>query len=348
LKPDFDAAQLKPEQLVEPQPDDADIVKALVEIEQATHRPAAFPPSRANDQPEDRANQAVLPEPSLVAKLLLAQRPKILIVYAMVIFLALNLMRLESFKRERSPGLIRSTAAKHVVDQAAQNEIESLLARVQAGDRDAASDLLERAPSLAGKIQRTASTSRSIDIAMNLPDLKQREAALEASLALDGIPKGEAAIQRLEPQLSTPVGRAWALWMLGALGNRGVDPVHIAKIIGAYIDNPDANTRAAAVNGLAVLGTDETIPMLLDRFRNDPSPVVEERAACGLAESGMYTHEQRMIAAATLVGWLDDSLLSAEQHRWTIQALADIAHQNFGNDSAAWRSWYESARGAAS
>ena len=134
--------------------------------------------------------------------------------------------------------------------------------------------------------------------------------------------------------------------MLGAMGNRGVDPVHTAKMIGAYIDNPDASTRAAAVNGLAMLGTDETIPMLLDRFRNDPSPVVQERAACGLAESGMYTDEQRVFAAATLVSWLDDSLLSPQQHTWTIQALGDISHQNFGNDSAAWRSWYESARPA--
>jgi HEAT repeat protein len=132
--------------------------------------------------------------------------------------------------------------------------------------------------------------------------------------------------------------------MLGALGNRGVDPVHTAKIIGAYLADTDVAVRAAAVNGLAILATDETIPMLLDRFRNDPSPIVQERAACGLAESGMYTHEQRMTATASLVGWLDDSTLSPGQRAWAAQALGDISGQHFGADSAAWRNWYESAR----
>ena len=102
--------------------------------------------------------------------------------------------------------------------------------------------------------------------------------------------------------------------------------------------------RAAAVNGLALIATDETIPMLLDRFRNDPSPVVQERAACGLAEAGMYTHQQRMVAAASMVGWLDDSLLTAQQRIWTIQALHDISGQSFGTDSAAWHRWYDSTR----
>jgi hypothetical protein len=84
--------------------------------------------------------------------------------------------------------------------------------------------------------------------------------------------------------------------------------------------------------------------MLLDRFRNDPSPVVQERAACALAEAGMYTHEQRMTAAASLVFWLDDPLITGQQRTWTFHALRDISGQNFGADSAAWRNWYERSR----
>jgi len=83
--------------------------------------------------------------------------------------------------------------------------------------------------------------------------------------------------------------------------------------------------------------------MMLDRFRNDPSPVVQERAACSLAESGMYTHEQRMVAAGTLVNWLDDPLINAQQRAWTLHALHDISGQSLGNDSAAWRDWYGKA-----
>jgi hypothetical protein len=42
-----------------------------------------------------------------------------------------------------------------------------------------------------------------------------------------------------------------------------------------------------------------------------------------------------------LVGWLNDSLLSAQQRTWTVQALHDISGQNYGADSAAWQRWYE-------
>lgn len=347
-KPDLNAAQVKADPVAEPLPSDADIVSALVEIEHATRRPSEVDPSREKDQPANAANAPVVPESAGVPKFLTTQGSKVLIVYGAVVLVVFGLMRLGYLSKVSGGRSTRTARARRVVDSAAQNEIEGLLARVAAGDQAAASDVLERAPSWMGRVQRSASTSRSIDIAFNLPDLHQREASIEATLVLDGVPKSDAGVQMMEAQLPTTVGRPWALWMLGALGHRGVDPVHTAKMIGAYIDSPDANTRAAAVNALAVLATDETVPMLLDRFRNDPSLVVEERAACSLAESGMYTHEQRMVVAATLVSWLDDSLLSAQQRTWTIQALADISHQNFGNDSAAWRNWYESARSATS
>lgn len=347
FKPAFTTGA-KPDQASEPLPGDEDIVRALVEIEHASHSSSEADPFKQNDQPQNSANVPVLPESSGLAKLLSAVGPRILIVYGIILIVALSAMRLVPLKNGRLSRSTRSSSssskAARSIDAAAQNEIESLLARIAAGDRAAATDLLERASSWRGKTQRTQSTERSIDIAFNLPDLHQREAAIEATLALDGIPKSEAGVKTLEAQLPTASGRPWALWMLGALGNRGVDPVHTAKIVGSYIDSPDAGTRAAAVNALSVLGTDETIPMLLDRFRNDPSPVVQERAACSLAESGMYTQQQRLVAAATLVSWLDDSLLSPQQHTWTIQALGDIAHQHFGNDSAAWRSWLQSAR----
>jgi HEAT repeat protein len=171
-----------------------------------------------------------------------------------------------------------------------------------------------------------------------------REAAVRAQLALDGVTEDEEGLKFVEQEIGDPKQRGWALWMLGALGNRGVDPVHSAKVIQTYLSDPAVDVRASALNGLALVGTDETIPMMLDRFRNDPSPVVQERAACALAESGMYTHEQRMRAAASLVSWLDDPLINGPQRAWTLHALRDISGQNFGTDSAAWRNWYEGSR----
>jgi HEAT repeat protein len=118
--------------------------------------------------------------------------------------------------------------------------------------------------------------------------------------------------------------------MLGALGGRGWDPVHTEKIIEAYVNDPDVTVRSNAVTGLALVATDETIPLLLDRFRNDPSPAVQELAACGLVESGMYTHAQRMVAAASMLGWLNDGLLSPQQRGWTEQALGEISAPELG------------------
>jgi hypothetical protein len=238
----------------------------------------------------------------------------------------------------------RTLAGGSEINPSVQAEAEQLLQRLASGDTDAAADILAKSATWTGKTQRTPAATQSITVAINLHDLHAREAAIQAELALDGITQDQAGLKILEQAVAEPSQRAWALWELGALGNRGIDPVHTAKIIEAYLSAPLVDVRASAVNGLALLGTDETIPMLLDRFRNDPSPVVQEGAACGLAESGMYTHEQRMTAAASLVSWLDDPLLGGQQRAWAIQALGDISGQNFGTDSAAWRNWYESSR----
>ena len=238
----------------------------------------------------------------------------------------------------------RATTARTHVDSNLQAEAEQLLQRLASGDAGAAGEILEKSAGWTGRTQRSATATQWMTIALNRPELPAREAAVRAELALDGITGDEAGLKFVEQAVGDPNQRAWALWMLGALGNRGIDPVHTAKIIEAYLSDPAVDVRASAVNGLALVGSDETIPMMLDRFRNDPSPVVQERAACALAESGMYTHEQRMTAAASLVSWLDDPLLNSQQRAWTFQALRDISGQNFGTDSAAWRNWYESSR----
>jgi len=229
------------------------------------------------------------------------------------------------------------------VDSAAQEEAEALLARVAAGDAAAAQQVLAESDGWTGKTHRTARTNQSISGSLNLSNPELREAAVQAQLALDGVPRTEGGVAMLERTVGDPGQRAWALWMLGALANRGVDPAHTVKIVESYLDDPDVQVRASAVDALSLAGADETIPMLLDRFRNDPSPVVQERAMCDISQSGFYTHAQRMNAAATLVGWVDDSLLNAQQRAWVAQGLSDIAGKSFGTNSAAWKNWYSSA-----
>lgn len=235
-----------------------------------------------------------------------------------------------------------NVAPRPAGDSTKQTEAEALLQKVAAGNDAAAEEVLDESDTWTGKTQRTSNADQLLNVSLNSNSLHTRQASLQAELAMDGVERSEAGLDRLEPALKDPSQRTWALWMTGALGNRGVDPMRAAIMISAYLQNPDVNTRVAAVNALSLLGTDATIPLVLDRFHNDSSPAVQERAACGLAESGMYTHEQRMTAAASLVRGLEDSRLTAQQHAWALQALRDISGKNLGMDSSAWQSWLDS------
>ncbi len=240
--------------------------------------------------------------------------------------------------RTRKP----ASAAKnsHSIDTAMQAQAEQTLKELASGDPAAADLVLSQSDNWTGNTQRTQNTEQLVTAAINLPDMHAREAAIQAQLALDGIPRNETGLNTLKQAVGNPRQRPWVLWSLGALGNRGIDPVHIAKILESYLNDPAPYVRAEAVDGLALLATDETVPMMLDRFRNDPSPIVQEHSACDISQSGMYTHAQRMRAAASLVGWLDDPLLTGQQRTWTFQALRDITGAPLGSDPAAWREWW--------
>jgi hypothetical protein len=72
-------------------------------------------------------------------------------------------------------------------------------------------------------------------------------------------------------QLKSEPLRAWPLWILGVLGNRGVETVRLETLFLDPIHDPDETTRAYAVIGLGLLATDNSIAPLLNTFRNDPS-----------------------------------------------------------------------------
>lgn len=241
-----------------------------------------------------------------------------------------------NLKQHNRPVLARPAAA----DSAMQTQAEGLLQALANGDASAADQISDKAPAFIGKTHVTSRTDQLLTTAINLPDMQSRQAALDMELALNGIPENQDGFQILAASVGDSSRRPWALWLLGAIGNRGVNPEQASRILASYLADPDANTRSWAVNGLALLGTDESITMLLDRFRNDASPVVQERAACGLAESGIYTKEQRMSAVQALISWLDDPQLTAQQRAWDVQALGDITGQHFGANSAQWRDWY--------
>jgi hypothetical protein len=318
-----------PNSSTEIKPTDEDVVRALFEIEKATSKPPELdsPITVVGNQPLGSSSTSW---------------PRRAVFVLVFTILAITFAQRWSGFSSRKQIYGQPTRPK--VNSARQADAEQLLGQLAASKSGAADEVLAQSAEWTGKTHRSPKADQSILTALNLPDMHAREAALGAELALDAVPQNEAGLSLLKEALGDPSQRVWALWMLGALGNRGVDPEHTAKILESYLADPDVNVRASAVNGLSLLGTDETVLPMLDRFRNDPSPVVQERAAFGLAQSGMYTREQRMTAAATMVGWLDDSLLTPQQRVWSFQALRDISGQNHGSDSAAWRSWYESTR----
>src|SRR4029077_20969773 len=91
-------------------------------------------------------------------------------------------------------------------------------------------------------------------------------------------------------------GRPHALYVVGLLGNRGIDPQRALDYLLHWSETTDDDTRHWAVEGIAMLGSDESIAPLLRVFHDDPSPFIRERAACGLAQHGMLDARQRFTA----------------------------------------------------
>ena len=144
----------------------------------------------------------------------------------------------------------------------------------------------------------------------------------------------------MESARKFPQNRSYAAWELGMLANRGIETARIHELLADWIHDPNQQTRFWSVEGLAHLGTDDTIKNFLDVFRNDASLEVRERAGCSLAKSGMLTREQRMKAVPGLIDLADDPSLDATTRNWVYQALREITNVNLPNDPATWRNWY--------
>src|SRR5579872_1324373 len=242
-----------------------------------------------------------------------------------------------------------TTVKKEPDRQEPQGQAEILLARAVRRNDGATDEIQSRVESWRGKIKWDSQLSELTTIALNSNDQSVRTSGIEVQLAAYGLAKSEATVDGLvqQAQSTDHAQKIWALWSLGLLGNRGVESDRVVKVLGSHLKgsarDADEESRHWAVEGLALVGTSDTIAPLLDAMHNDPSPMVRERAACSLAESGMLTHEQRLTAVPQLINYSDDPALDARTHAWAFQALADITKQRLPNDSAAWRSWYQTS-----
>jgi HEAT repeat protein len=241
----------------------------------------------------------------------------------------------------------RIAASERDLDrQDAQQQAELLLQRAANHDESASDQIAARADRWRGRLQLNSHLNGLITAGFNANDTRVRAAAIEVDLAALGVAKTSASVDQLSQQAEsgTQSQRIWALWKLGLLGSRGVEPQRVNQILVSHLRNADPELRHWAVEGLAYLGTDESIAPLLQVFHDDPSPVVRERAACGLASSGMFTSEQRRSIVPQLLNYADDSSLDAQTHAWVYHALRDITSQNLPDDATAWKNWHETGR----
>jgi len=223
----------------------------------------------------------------------------------------------------------------------AQQQAERLLERA-INHYDGALELIGKSvDTWHGQLELQGQLSSLLTTALNSNDLQVRGASLEIELAAYNLPKRSESVERLIERIhNEPAARPWALWMLGVLGNRGVEARKAFVTLMDHRHDPDEQTRYWAIEGLSMLGTSETLAPLLEAFRNDPSPLVRERGGCSLAQSGMLTRAQRLHAVPELLKMTDDETLDAATRSWVFQALRDITGVSLTADPSAWRSWW--------
>lgn len=238
------------------------------------------------------------------------------------------------------------TDMREVDHLAPQQQAEGLLELAVGNTDGALEQISRRVDGWRGKITWSSQFASLAEAALNSSDVRVREAGIEIELAAYNLAEAAPSIDPLisDAQSVDHARKVWALWALGLLANRGVETEHVTQILSAHLNDPDEDSRRWAVEGLALVGATPTIPILLHTMHDDPSLSVRERAACSLAESGMLTREQRMIAVPELLSFTDDPALDTQTHTWAFQALTDITHQHLPNDAPSWRAWYASTQ----
>ncbi len=225
--------------------------------------------------------------------------------------------------------------------QPPQEQMEFLLGAAVNHDVGATTMISKMVDEWRGTLHRTPRWETLQDTALYSNDLRVRAAAIEINLAVTNLKKTDETADRLIASAEKiPGNRPWAAWELGMLANRGVETERIHELLATWLHDSNQQVRFWSVEGLAHLGTDDTIKNFLDVFRNEPALEVRERAGCSLAKSGMLTREQRMKAVPGLIELGDDPSLESTTRAWVYEALREITNVNLPNDPATWRNWY--------
>jgi HEAT repeat protein len=229
----------------------------------------------------------------------------------------------------------------------AQQQAERLLQYAISHHRGATDEIKARVKQWRGQIKQTDSLVTLMDVAMNGEDLRVRAACFEIDLAVANLPKNtETAETLLQLAESDPQRTEFSIWYLGRLANRGVETDRIHSQLRVWTHSENEPVRLRAVSAIADIGTDDTVPDLVEAFHHDPAFRVRiDAAGCGLAHCGMLTRAQRMQSVPGLIEMVEDKKLDAETVKYGYRALREITDQELGDDPTLWREWY-AAHGA--
>jgi HEAT repeats len=229
----------------------------------------------------------------------------------------------------------------------AQQQAERLLQYAISHHRGATDEIKARVKQWRGQIKQTDSLVTLMDVAMNGDDLRVRAACFEIDLAVANLTKNtQTADELLQLAESDPQRAEYSIWYLGRLANRGVETDRIHSQLRVWTHSEIEPVRLRAVSAIADIGTDDTVPDLVEAFHHDPAFRVRiDAAGCGLAHCGMLTRAQRMQAVPGLIEMVDDNKLDAETVKYGYRALREITDQELDDEPAPWREWY-AAHGA--
>ena len=255
-----------------------------------------------------------------------------------------NFARLFSIGANTPPTSVKD--ARQLDRMKPQKQAEALLEMAVSHSDGAVEQISSRVDRWHGKLQWNSQIATLTTAALNSNDMRVRESGVEVELAAYGLSKNSASLDYLLKTVDSHdhAQKIWALWALGLMGNRGVETGQIVGVLTLHLKDAEEDSRRWAVEGLGLVGPTPVIVPLLQTMHDDPSPGVRERAACSLAESGMFSPEQRVQAIPQLINYTDDPALDAQTHNWAFQALSDITHQHLAHDAAVWRDWYISTQ----
>src|SRR6202171_721632 len=159
-----------------------------------------------------------------------------------------RIIQLRSDPLPASPAKLSGHEIEGLSSMAPQQQAELLMERA-INHYEGAIELIEKnVPGWYGQLEvQKGPLANLLNTAINANDLRVRAASLEITLAGYNLPKSPESVDKLLTRLQDePEHRAWLLWILGVLGNRGVDTTHLETVFLDRIHDPDQTTRAYA------------------------------------------------------------------------------------------------------